>query len=94
MVASVMEIPAYLWSWDEADMGEVRGLANIMLVFFKSSMTYRCWDKWRPVAHMATSTPRKKLKGPRSLIGKAADRDLRTTSKARTKEPIRIRSST
>ena len=73
---------------------ELIGLASNILVFFKGSIMYLFWDRISPFEFGKTSTARKKLRLPRSLIVKSYFRWQRRSSMAEGREAITIRSST
>jgi hypothetical protein len=66
-VGSVIVEPSNLLRIEEEDIGVATGLASYILVFFRISRIYRCWERWRPSEDQVASTPKKKCKGPRSL---------------------------
>jgi hypothetical protein len=86
--------PKNLLRGEEADSGEMIGLTRDMLVGFRISHMYLCWERKIPAGTRFTSTPRKKFRSPRSFIGKTVDNSRMKASTIAIVEPVSIISST
>jgi len=61
-VGSVIVEPSNLLRMEEEDIGVATGLASSILVFFRISRMYLCWERWRPSEDHVASTPRRNVK--------------------------------